>query len=322
MSVVKVLNQESGTNWVAYHADTVDVARSLPDKSVDFSIFSPPFANLFCYSPSDRDFGNTAGDDEFFASMQFLIKEQARVMRAGRIVAIHCMQMPTSKERDGFIGQRDFRGGLIRAYQDAGFIYHSEVCIWKDPPTQMQRTKALGLLYKQLRKDSTMSRQAIAEYLIIMRAPGTNEIPVTKTEQSFPVERWQRYASAVWAHCGPTDDEGFATLTNDEIQGDDSSGIDPGDTLSFRMARDHQDERHICPLALGVIRRAIRLWTNPGDVVWTPFGGIGSEGYVAVQEGRKAILAELKASYFKQLCVNMRSVSSTQQPSLFGDSGQ
>lgn len=286
---MKVIGQETGENWVAYHADTVEVAKGLPSQSVDFSVFSPPFASLYTYSSSERDMGNCRGAEDFFAHYRFLIAEQARVMRPGRLVAIHCMLMPTSKERDGYIGLRDFRGDIIRAYQAEGFIFHSEVVIWKDPVTAMQRTKALGLLWKQIKKDSTMSRQGIPDYVVVMRTPGQNAAPVSHTAEEFPVDQWQKWASPVWMD------------------------IDPSDTLQYQSAREHDDERHICPLQLGVIRRCMRLWSNKGDLVWSPFMGIGSEGHVALQEGRRFVGAELKASYFKQAVKNLAAATSDEQ---------
>lgn len=302
--------------FAIYHADTVDVARGLPDRSVDFSVFSPPFASLYTYSNSPRDMGNVADDAEFFAHYAYLIKETARVMKPGRLVAIHCMLMPTSKTRDGHIGLRDFRGDIIRAYEAEGFIYHSEVCIWKDPVTAMQRTKALGLLHKTIRKDSAMSRQGIADYLVIMRAPGDNIEPIAHTHETFPVQMWQRYASPVWVTTGQPDEDGFLMCSAEET-GDDSSGINPSNTLQYRSAREHDDERHICPLQLGVIRRAIRLWSNTNDIVWSPFTGIGSEGYVALQEGRRFVGAELKKSYYEQACRNLHEAQTVKQHDLF-----
>ncbi len=302
--------------FAIYHADTVDVARGLPDRSVDFSVFSPPFASLYTYSNSPRDMGNVADDAEFFAHYAYLIKETARVMKPGRLVAIHCMLMPTSKTRDGHIGLRDFRGDIIRAYQAEGFIYHSEVCIWKDPVTAMQRTKALGLLHKTIRKDSAMSRQGIADYLVVMRAPGDNIEPIAHTHESFPVQMWQRYASPVWVTTGQPDEDGFLMCSAEETS-DEASGINPSNTLQYRSAREHDDERHICPLQLGVIRRSIRLWSNPDEVVWSPFTGIGSEGYVALQEGRRFVGAELKKSYYEQACRNLREAQTVKQHDLF-----
>jgi hypothetical protein len=191
------------------------------------------------------------------------------------------MNLPTSKVRDGYIGLRDFRGEIIKAYEDAGFIYHSEVCIWKDPVTAMQRTKALGLLHKTIRKDSSMSRQGVPDYLVTMRKPGENTQPIAHTKEEFPVELWQNYASPIWMD------------------------INPSDTLQYRSAREHNDERHICPLQLEVIRRAIKLWSNPGDVVWSPFTGIGSEGFVALEMGRRFLGSELKRSYYEQATRNL-----------------
>lgn len=293
----KVINSEQGKNWVAYHGDTVDVAKGLPDKSVGFSVFSPPFASLYTYSNSPRDMGNVKTHEEFFGHYDFLIKEQARVMKPGRLVSIHCMLMPTSKERDGYIGLRDFRGDIIRAYQKHGFIFHSEVVIWKDPVTAMQRTKALGLLHKTIRKDSSMSRQGIPDYVVTMRMPSVNEEPIAHTADEFPVTLWQRYASPVWMD------------------------INPSDTLQYRSAREHDDERHICPLQLEVIRRCLRLWSNPGDVVWSPFMGIGSEGHVALEEGRRFVGAELKTSYFKQAALNLAAAECAPQQGLFAAVG-
>jgi hypothetical protein len=273
--------QKSGDGWVAFNADTVDVARQMPDHSVDFSVFSPPFASLYTYSDSPRDMGNCRDAADFFEHYRFLVREQARVMRPGRNVSIHCMLLPTSKERHGFIGLQDFRGDIIRLYQSEGFVFHSEVVIWKDPVTAMQRTKALGLLWKQLKKDSAMSRQGIPDYVVTMRAPGVNTSPVSHAPEDFPVSLWQKYASPVWMD------------------------IDPSDTLQRESAREHDDERHICPLQLEVIRRCVRLWSRPGDLVWSPFMGIGSEGHIALQEKRRFVGAELKRSYFEQAVKNL-----------------
>lgn len=292
----RVLDQTIGDKFALYHGDCIDVMRGLPSDSVHYSIFSPPFESLYTYSNSPRDLGNVRTSSEFADHFAFVVSELFRVMKPGRDVSFHCMLLPSSKAMHGFIGLRDFRGDLIRMFQAAGFIYHSEVVIWKDPVTAMQRTKALGLLYKQLKKDSAMSRQGIADYLVTMRKPGTNDEPVTKEPSTFPVEQWQHYASPVWMD------------------------IDPSDTLQYRSAREHDDERHVCPLQLEVIRRGIRLWTNPGDIVLSPFAGIGSEGYVALQEGRRFVGAELKASYYRQAARNLVEASIERQPALdFGE---
>ena len=281
---MKVLDQVSGNGYTAFHGDCVEVLEQLPERSIDYSIFSPPFASLYTYSNSPRDMGNCRDDAEFFEHFGHLVRQLRRVMKPGRNVSFHCMLMPTSKERDGYIGLRDFRGDLIRAFQAEGFIYASEVCIWKDPVTAMQRTKALGLLHKTVRNNAAMSRQGIPDYLVTMRAPGdADPEDRVKHGEGYPVDKWQKVASPVWMD------------------------IDPSDTLQFRSAREHDDERHICPLQLEVIRRGVELWTNPGDVVLSPFMGIGSEGYVSLQMGRRFVGAELKASYFDQAARNLEA---------------
>jgi len=290
---VNVIAQEIHGNWALYHGDCVEVLKGIPDASIGYSIFSPPFASLYTYSNSPRDMGNVRNDEEFFKHFGYLVEELRRVVMPGRDVSFHCMLMPTSKANDGFIGLRDFRGELIRAFQQHGFIYHSEVCIWKDPVTSMQRTKALGLLHKTVRGNASMSRQGIPDYLVTMRAPGDPVDRVQHDPDDYPVERWQHIASPVWMD------------------------INPSDTLQYRSAREHDDERHIAPLQLEVIRRGIELWTNPGDIVLTPFAGIGSELYVAIELGRRAIGIELKESYFRQAVANLKQAGA--QADLFGD---
>lgn len=317
MKVIDQYKTESGKCHI-YNADCVEVAKNLPDESIDFSIFSPPFSSLYTYSNSDRDMGNSKSDAEFWEHYKHLITEQYRIHKKGRLIAIHCMNLQTSKQNDGFIGIKDFRGDIIRAYQDAGFIYHSEVCIWKDPVVAMQRTKALGLLHKTIKKDSAMSRQGIADYLIVMRKAGDNERPVSGEFKYYvgdnppanfkgiqrddgrfyyipdyekgatSIDVWQNYASPVWMDINQTD------------------------TLNFREGRDNDDERHICPLQLDVIERAMQLWSVEGDIVFTPFLGIGSEAYVSLKMGRKAIGSELKPSYFKLACRNLESAEKNQ----------
>ena len=284
-----VMGQGHSRTWSIYHGDCIDVVKGIPDESVHFSVFSPPFASLYTYSNSDRDMGNCKTDEEFFMHFGFLVDELYRVLKPGRNISFHCMNLPTSKERDGQIGIRDFRGDLIRLFVSKGFIFHSEVCIWKDPVIAMQRTKALGLLWKQVRKDSCMSRQGIPDYLVTMRKPGENIERVSHTHEEYPVSLWQKIASPVWMD------------------------INPSDTLQKESAREEKDERHICPLQLEVIRRALQLWTNPNDIVLSPFAGIGSEGYVSVQEGRRFIGVELKESYYKQAIANLQVAENIQQ---------
>jgi superfamily II DNA or RNA helicase len=274
---------EKGEGWEMRLGDSVELVRDIPTGTVHYSIFSPPFASLYTYSASERDMGNCKTHDEFFNHFRFLVHDLFRIMMDGRLLSFHCMNLPKSKERDGVIGITDFRGELIRLFESVGFIYHSEVVIWKDPVTAMQRTKAIGLLHKQIKKDSTISRQGIPDYLVTMRKPGENLERVTHTDESFPVSLWQKYASPVWMD------------------------INPSNTLQRKSAREHEDERHICPLQLQVIQRAIELWTNPKDLVLSPFAGIGSEGFVAIREGRKFLGFELKQSYFKQACLNLKA---------------
>lgn len=280
-----ILNKEEkeGRGWKIIHDDCVNALQEMESESIHYSVFSPPFASLYTYSDSERDMGNCRTDEEFFSHFQYAVKELYRILLPGRLLSFHCMNIPTVKERDGYIGIRDFRGDLIRMFQQNGFIYHSEVCIWKDPVTAMQRTKALGLLHKTIRKDSTMARQGIPDYLVTMRKPGENPEAIPHTHEQFPVSLWQNYASPVWMD------------------------INPSETLQFQGARENEDERHICPLQLEVIRRAVFLWTNPGDIVLSPFAGIGSEGHVALTMGRRFVGIELKDSYFKHACLNLAS---------------
>lgn len=332
---MQVLDEYKGKNFHAYNADCVEVASNLPGNSIGFSVYSPPFSSLYTYSNSDRDMGNTKNHNEFFEQYKFLIREKLRITKPGRLSAVHCMNLPTTKGRDGFIGMYDFRGEIIRAHIEAGWIYHSEVCIWKDPVLAMQRTKALGLLHATIKKDSSMSRQGIPDHVVVFRKPGENpdpidgefkyfvgemdmneyisrEAPDSISGQKFivveredgrrvqvrktgsSVDVWQHYASPVWFDIQQTN------------------------TLQFKSARESDDERHICPLQLDVIERCNQLWSKPGDVVFSPFLGIGSEGYVALQMGRKFIGTELKPSYFKLACKNLdKAENQEQQTELF-----
>lgn len=319
--MLNVKNFSQGERHIVYNADCVEVARQMPESSVDFIVYSPPFSSLYTHSNDERDMGNASSDDEFFMHFGFLVAEMYRMLRPGRLMAVHCMNLPTSKQNDGFIGIKDFRGDLIRCFRDAGFIYHSEVTIWKDPVVAMQRTKAIGLLHKTIKKDSSLSRQGIPDYLVVMRKPGDNDKPIegalkyfvgeepprdfvandrvdgslmwTPTRDATPIDIWQRYASPVWMDINQTR------------------------TLQFQNARDNNDERHIAPLQLDVIERAMQLWTADDDVVFSPFTGIGSEGYVALQMGRKFIGTELKESYFKIAAENLKSAETISQGTLF-----
>lgn len=289
---INVISQIVTDRYALYNGDSCEVLKGIPDNSIHYSIFSPPFASLYTYSNSERDLGNCRTTSEFYEQFMFIVSELHRVLMPGRLISFHCMDLPLSKERDGIIGIRDFRGELIKVFENAGFVLHSQVCIWKDPVTAMQRTKAIGLLHKQIKKDSCMSRQGIPDYLVTMRKPGENPEPVTHTNETFPVAVWQRYASPVWMD------------------------INPSDTLQASSAREEKDERHICPLQLGVIRRALNLWTNRNDIVLTPFLGIGSEAVVSIEMGRRAIGCELKTSYYNQAVANCAGVTEFDQISL------
>ena len=284
--------KESSDMWTIHLGDCVEVASEFDDNSIDYSVYSPPFASLYTYSNSDRDMGNSKDLDEFMIHYRFLVDQLYRALKPGRLVSFHCMNLPSVKERDGYIGIKDFRGDLIRVHQESGFIYHSEVVIWKNPVTAMQRTKALGLLHKTIRKDSSMSRQGIPDYVVTMRKPGDNPEPISHTHEEFPVSLWQRYASPVWMD------------------------INPSETLQYRAARENEDERHIAPLQLEVVRRCLQLWTNEGDLVFSPFTGIGTEGFCSVEQGRRFVGSELKESYFKLAIKNLKAAEVV-QPSLF-----
>lgn len=283
MGRVKCLGEKHGRGFAAYHGDCVDVVRQLPDGVAGLSVYSPPFSNLFVYSDSAADMGNAADDAEFFEHYSFLIRELLRVTADGRLSAVHCSDLPTKKWKDGHIGLKDLPGGIIRAHEDAGWIYHSRITVWRCPVVEMTRTKALGLLYKQLQKDSTRSRQGMADYVLVFRKPGENAAPVTQRPATFPLEQWQQWASPVWMDIQQTN------------------------TLNVQAARDPKDERHICPLQLDLIERCVALWSNPGDTVLSPFMGIGSEGVVSLRSGRRFVGVELKESYFRQAVANIEA---------------
>jgi DNA modification methylase len=335
MDAIKVLNQEITEQYALYHGDCIAVLRGIPKNSVHYTIFSPPFASLFTYSNSERDMGNTKGDDDFAEHFSFLVPELLRVTMPGRLCSFHCMDIPSMKERDGVIGLKDFPGDLIRVFQKYGWVYHSKHIIWKDPLIEATRTKALGLMHKQLMKDSAMCRAGLPDYLITMRKPGENAEPIAhpdglydfigdasnwnglfdapstvdvegsrigRTPEQFESASqakrshniWRKYASPVWMDINQTN------------------------TLQKESAREEKDERHICPLQLDVIERGIELWSNPGDTVLSPFGGIGSEPYTAIRKGRKAVAIELKESYYRQMVSNCRvAATMVANPTLF-----
>lgn len=302
--MAQCLDQVVTDRYAAYHGDCCEVLAGIPDDSIHMSVFSPPFADLYSYSSDDRDLGNSQNYDQFFQHFAIVIEHLHRIVMPGRIVAVHCMDIPSMKERDGVIGLKDFSGDLIRAFQAAGFIYHSRVLVWKDPLIEATRTKALGLMHKQLCKDSTMSRQGLPDYVIAFRKRGDNPLPVTHGDGLFDyagsddpggdgVKRshniWRAYASPVWMDIRQT-----RTLNRDE-------------------ARDADDEKHICPLQLDVIERAVTLWSNSGETVLTPFMGIGSEVYGAVSLGRMGVGVELKPSYFRQAVKNLKTLDTTRK---------
>lgn len=297
----------TGNDWAIYNGDNIEVMAGLPEDSIDCAIFSPPFADLFVYSDSERDMGNCASKDEFFEHYRYFCENLYRIIKPGRTIAVHCTDLPMRKGRDGHVGLQDFSGDLIKAHSDAGFVYHARCTIWKDPVVEMQRTKAVGLLYKQLRKDSSMSRVGMPDYMLFFRKDEPATDPVRhfanneqETVQAYefakdrlgidqsgrveracdeliiPVEEWQELASPVW-------------MTIDQTK-----------VLNGRMAKGEEDEKHICPLQLDVIERCLKLYTNPGDVVLDPFNGIGSTGYEAVKRDRKYVGIELKPEYAKQ----------------------
>lgn len=277
-----------GQSWGLYVADTVEIMHGLPEGMIDCAIFSPPFSDLFVYSDSERDMGNCGSHNEFMEHYRWFAEGLYRAMKPGRIVCVHCTDLPSRKGKDGFIGLHDFGGDLIRAHQAAGFVYHARCTIWKDPVVEMQRTKALGLLYKQLKKDSAMSRVGMPDYMLFFRKDEPNPQPITHTPADLPVEQWQELASPVW-------------MT-----------VRQGHVLNGRMARGEEDERHICPLQLDVIERCLRLYSNPGDLVLDPFNGIGSTGFKALQMRRRYLGVELKPEYAAQAAKFLAEAESSQ----------
>lgn len=291
MDGVTVIDQAFGEQWAMYLGDSAEVLRGLPDGSIDLSVFSPPFQSLYTYSPSDRDLGNSATPDQFWRHFGFISRELSRAMRPGRNVCIHVAQIPSTKVAHGVIGLRDFRGDTIRHFEAAGFIYHGEVIIDKDPQAQAVRTKSKALLFAQLRRDASWLRPALADFILVFRTPGENTTPVLPNISN---EDWIAWARPVWY------------------------GIKETDTLNVPAARAADDERHICPLQLGVIERCVRLWSNPGETVLSPFGGIGSEPYTAVKCGRRGVGIELKPEYFRCAVGNLERLErEMRRPTLF-----
>lgn len=282
----------TGDNWAVYNADCIEALAGMPEGSIDLSIFSPPFSDLFVYSDSERDMGNCSSHDEFMEHYKFFSQNLYRAMKPGRIICVHCTDLPARKGKDGFIGLHDFSGDLIKAHTETGFVYHARCTIWKDPVIEMQRTKALGLLYKQLKKDSAMSRVGMPDYMLFFRKDEPNPDPVTHTPDDLPVDQWQELASPVWWNVNQTR------------------------VLNGRQAKGDKDEKHICPLQLDVIDRCLTLYSNPGDVVLDPFNGIGSTGHEAVRMDRKYIGFELKPEYAKQ-AAKFLTQAETEKASLF-----
>jgi DNA modification methylase len=308
-----VIDQIITPDYALYYGDCIQVIKDLPNNSIGYSIFSPPFSDLFCYSNNEEDMGNSKNYDEFFIHFAFLIKELFRTIQHGRLVSIHCIDIPAMKERDGYIGLKDFPGDIIRAFQEVGFIYHARATIWKNPLIEATRTKALGLMHKQLCKDSSKCRQGLPDYVITMRKPGENQNPIShgegftqfigedepkETGVKFSHEIWRRYASPVWMD------------------------INQSNVLGYREARDPEDEKHLCPLQLDTIERCCELWSKEGDICFTPFGGIGSEPYTFIKMNRKAVACELKRSYYDQMVKNCAKITQDKKSragDLFGE---
>lgn len=309
-----VINQNITEDWALYHGDCVDVMGGIKNNSIDFSIFSPPFSQLYIYSDDIRDMGNCSDDSEFFQGFKFFVDRLYEIMRPGRIVAVHCKQLVNFKNSSGKTGIRDFRGDIIRTflnsdltslinakrilqnknldtkhidiaikdnqkYSESGWSFHSEITIWKDPVTEMYRTNTQRLLRMQLNKDSSLSGAGLAEYILLFRKwcpeQSEDEIPINwKNNDNFPLEQWQKWASPVWMDIKQTN------------------------VLNSRMARDNKDEKHICPLQLDLIERAVLMWSNPGEIVFDPFAGVCSSGVMAIKNDRKFMGIELKESYY------------------------
>lgn len=288
-----VMDQSNGANWTLFNGDSAEVLPNLPSNSVDLALFSPPFSSTYTYSPSIRDLGNVKDDAQFWEQFRFITRELLRVVKPGRLVAMHVANLPAYENTHGASGRRDFRGDTIRHFESEGFVYHSEICIDKNPQAQAIRTHSKGLLFVQLQRDAAAMWQAWADYVVVMRTPGKNTEPV---QTDLTQEEWIEYARPVWY------------------------GIRETDVLGVSEAREHDDERHLCPLQLPVIERCVRLWTGPGEVVLSPFTGIGSEGVISVRLGRKFVGVELKPSYYRVAARNLKAAeSSNDQFTLFDE---
>ena len=288
-----ITDDARGNSWHLMLGDSCERLAELDDNSVDLSVYSPPFASLYTYSPSERDLGNSGNDDEFFEHYRFIIDEMLRVTKPGRNSCVHVQQVTTSKANHGFVGMRDFRGDVIRAHQAAGWIFYGEVTVNKDPQAQAIRTKAHCLMFQTLRRDSAANRPALADYLLIFKKPGDNAVPISPDVTN---EEWIEWAHPVWWN------------------------IRESDTLNYQTAREDEDERHICPLQLSFIERCIRLWSNPDELVLSPFAGIGSEGHQSIKHGRRFVGCELKPSYWRSAVDNLqRAEYEANLPSLFDE---
>lgn len=295
--MIKCINEWHGERASFYHGDCIEVLRQMPERWADLAVYSPPFADLFTYSNSERDMGNVANDDEFMDSYRFVAHEVARALRPGRNAVVHCMDLPAMLWKTGRKGFRDFPGALIQAHEEAGLWYAGRITIWKDPVTEMQRTKAERLLFKNFTENAGISSVGTPDYLLIFHKDGRGEddrVAVKHNPEDHPVETWQEWASPVWM------------------------SVRQAHTLNVREARDDDDQRHMCPLQLDVIERAVKLWTNPGEVVLSPFGGIASEGVGALTYGRKYVGVELKDSYWQRGVKNLAEIDRPRQSSLFG----
>jgi DNA modification methylase len=307
-----ITDEAEGTNWRLLLGDSCERLAEIDTDSVDLSICSPPFASLFTYSPSVRDLGNASSRGEFLEHYSFIIREQLRVTKPGRRACIHVQQLTTTKSMTGYMGMTDFRGEVIRAFQDAGWIFDGEVTVWKDPQAQSIRTRSHALAFATKNRDSATTRPALADYLLLFKKPGDNQVQI---KNDVTNDEWIEWASPIW-----TDHHDGGWLTEDGNICPVWYGIRETDTLNTRVAKDSSDERHICPLQLGFIERCVRLWSNPGELVLTPFAGIGSELYQSVKLGRRAIGIELKPSYWRTAVDNLTKLESEMDaPSLFDE---